>query len=43
MEIFLPVFKPNQTNAEIEPLNLTKGMEFSFDDVVKYLLELNCV
>jgi lipoprotein signal peptidase len=27
------------TNAEIEPLNLTEGMEFSFDDAVQYLSE----
>ena len=27
------------TNVEIEPLNLTEGMEFSFDDAVQYLNE----
>ena len=27
------------TNAEIEPLNLTEGMEYSFDDATQYLNE----
>jgi transcription-repair coupling factor (superfamily II helicase) len=27
------------TNAEIEPLNFTEGMEFSFEDAVQYLNE----
>jgi transcription-repair coupling factor (superfamily II helicase) len=27
------------TNAEIEPLNLTQGMEYAFDDTTQYLNE----